>query len=307
MLILDVVEHETIWGGCRLSQDPESTKKIGHLYSLITEDEMASRIKNGPHAGETFRDYFNEHKDELGMEKYPVFPFVVALVDAEDNLSIQVHPDDDTAMALEKRPHGKNESWFFLEVPSNGHIYNGCTCRNNAELRNRLDTKALDGVTDTLPVSSGDYVYVEAGTLHALSKGSLIYEIEENCNLTYRFFDFNRTDHNGLRRALHTEKAFQAIDIKKKSVAKNYVSTEPITERRYSTQLLRAISCFENTGAELACFTVIDGNFLLDGFEIIPGTSILLLPGERIFCDVKIAIVARPRLFETKHGGCYES
>ena len=295
MIILDLIEHETIWGGHRLAPHTRD-KRIGHLYSLITEDEMATRILNGPHAGETFRDYFQVHKAELGMSGYSEFPFVVALVEACDNLSIQVHPDDKTAQTLENQPFGKNESWLFLDTPADGWIFNGCTCNSNVQLRQRFDAMELDGLADILPVKPGDYVYVEAGTMHAMTRGCLVYEIEENCNLTYRVYDFDRKDARGRARELHIEKAFKAIDVAKKSVAKRYTDSQPITERRYSTELLRDISAFENTGVELACFTLIDGRFRLDGFEIIPGMSILVMPGVGFSCDVRTAVAARPRL-----------
>lgn len=295
MLILDLIEHETIWGGQRLSVDLSQKKKVGHLYSLITENEMASRIQNGVHEGRTFRDYFTSNKADLGMEEYNEFPFVVALVEASENLSIQVHPDDITAQNLENQRYGKNESWYFLEAPTDGWIYNGCVLSDKFELRQRIGEMNLEGITDKLLINVGDYVYVEAGTLHAMSRGSLVYEIEENCSLTYRFFDFNRTDAKGLSRELHIEKAFQAVDVSKKSIPKRYNDIASISERRYSTQLLTNLTSYMNTGNKIACFTLIDGCFFLEGFEIKRGTSIIVLPGEHFLCDAKMAMIARPR------------
>jgi len=294
MLILNLIEHETIWGGQKLVHNKHEKKKIGHLYSLITEEEMASKIINGAHAGETFRDYFSKNKSQLGMSEYRTFPFVVAIVDASDNLSIQVHPDDNAALTLENQRYGKNESWYFIEAPTDGWIYNGCVCRDINELHQKLQTRELDGLTDSLSVKPEDYIYIEAGTLHSLTSGSLVYEIEENCNLTYRFYDFDRKDEQGNPRELHLDKASEAVNINKRSSTKRYSNSEPIAERRYSTQLLKNISEYENNGQNLACLTLIDGGFELDGVDMLPGMSVLLLPGERITCDIKVAIVARP-------------
>ena len=293
MLILDTYEHETIWGGNRLSG--ERGGKVGHLYSVITEDKMASKILNGPYAGTTFRDYFKNNKSDIGMSEYSEFPFTVALVDANDDLSIQVHPNDKTAQLLENKKYGKNESWYFLDAPTSGRIYNGCVCKNKEELRAKIDEMKFDGLTDTLPVQTGDYIYIEAGTLHSLTRGSLVYEIEENCNLTYRFYDFNRKDDFGNNRETHIEKAFQVINVVKKSIAKKYLGAECITERRYSTQLLSNLTEYKNTGVDLACFTLLEGSFCLDGIEVVMGMSVLVLPGEMFRCNAKKAIIARPQ------------
>jgi len=290
MLILSVIEHETIWGGSKLLQDKRKKKKIGHLYSLITSNEMSSVILNGADAGITLRDYFRINKSDWEMSDYDDFPFVVALVEAGENLSVQVHPDDKSALMLENRQSGKNESWYFLEAPTDGYIYNGCTCKNKKDLRLKIAAKKYSEITNTLPVSPGDYVYVEAGTLHALTSGSFVYEVEENCNLTYRFYDYDRKDDKGHSRELHTEKAFQVIDVLKKSNIRQYTNTDLIVERHYSTQLLREIVVYENTGEGLACFTVIEGRFCLDDIDITPGMSILLMPGEKFSCNVKTGI-----------------
>ena len=294
MLVLDTIEHETIWGGRRLSRDKSRNKKIGHLYSLITEAGTASKILNGPHAGEPFRDYFQSHKDELGLGGYSEFPFVVALVEAQENLSIQVHPDDETAWALERQKHGKNESWFFLEAPADGWIYNGCACESKAALSQKLKSHDMEGITDKLAVKRDDYVYVEAGTLHSLTRGALVYEIEENSNLTYRFYDFDRRDQWGNLRELHMDKACQALDVDKKSSATNYSGANPISQKRYSTQLIKDACSYENISQSVVCLTLLEGDIEADGIIIAPGTSVLLLPGERIEWKIKTAMVAYP-------------
>ncbi|MBR4592057.1 MAG: class I mannose-6-phosphate isomerase, partial [Elusimicrobiaceae bacterium] len=236
MLILKTIVHETIWGGKKLTPYSGSTNThIGHLYSLISNGEFESEILNGPYRGKLFRTYFDENKEKFHLSRYKEFPFLLALVDAAGDLSLQVHPNDTMAKKLEHTDLGKNESWYFLETPKSGKIFDGCKAHSQAQLRQKVQQGKYREVIDELPVQAGDYVYVQAGTMHAMSAGSLVYEIEENCNATYRLYDFDRLDKNGQKRPLQTDKALQSIDVTLKSKAEPYTTLK--TERLYATQL----------------------------------------------------------------------
>ena len=178
MLILKTIVHETIWGGSRLTPfSGTNSLKIGHLYSLISNGEFESTILNGEYKGRLFREYFDENKEKFGLTEYKEFPFLLAIVDATEDLSLQVHPDDRAAKELEGVEFGKNESWYFLEVPESGKIYDGCKAASNTVLREKTAAGKYDDIIDYLPVEKGDYVYVEAGTMHAMAAGSLVFEI----------------------------------------------------------------------------------------------------------------------------------
>lgn len=126
MLVLKTVAHETVWGGERLlPYASDKAGKIGHLYSLCCEAGMETAILNGPYKGKTFGSWFREHKEQFGLGAYDEFPLIIAMVEAHDNLSIQVHPDDRVAGEEEGAPYGKNESWFFMDAPKQGRIFNG--------------------------------------------------------------------------------------------------------------------------------------------------------------------------------------
>jgi len=295
MIILETISHETIWGGQKLMPYSDgSCKNIGHLYSLQCENEDSNNILNGPYKGKTFNEYFNDNKLRFGLEKYNLFPLIIALVEADDNLSIQVHPDDEVAKNLENADYGKNESWYFIDAPQKGFIFNGCTSEDLCGVQEKVDIGELESITDHLNVSGGDYVYVEAGTLHALSTGSLLYEIEENCPLTYRLYDFNRKDVNGNTRELHLDKALQAINVDLKSQVKRY-EDGCIEERRYITQLFKDIEHYTNNSNTLECLTMLDVDTKLDDILIKPGTTIVLEPGDTIKIPIKSAIMARPK------------
>lgn len=134
-------------------------------------------------------------------------------------------------------------------------------------------------MTDNLSVKPGDYVFVEPGTLHAITAGSLVYEIEEGSDFTYRFYDYGRTDANGNPRELHVDKATSALDINLKSVVKTYDCKE-IKEKTYSTKLIKNINSYKNESETIECFTLVNGAMTADSIEVLPGSTVLLWPGE---------------------------
>lgn len=295
MLILDTVPHETIWGGEKLLPYVEGDfKKIGHLYSLCCEKGLENHILNGAYRGKPFQAYFEDNKQKFGLGAYDEFPLIIALVEAKDNLSIQVHPDDVVAGEEEGAAYGKNESWYFLEPPKSGKIFNGCLLRDKETICQKLNQGEYMSVVDYLDVKQGDYVYVEAGTLHALATGAFLYEIEENSPWTYRFYDFDRMDANGNKRELHTEKALKALkpELKSKRI---HLGEQEIEERRYFLRKVEGENAYKNKSNTLECLTLIKGDFLAEGIRGTTGTTAVLEPGESIEGSFEMAIVARPK------------
>ena len=297
MLILKTIVHETIWGGSKLTPySGSASTRIGHLYSLISNGEFESEILNGPYAGKLFRHYFEENKARLHLAQYAEFPFLLALVDAADDLSLQVHPNDHAAQQLEHVKRGKNESWYFLHAPQSGRIFNGCRAANSEELAQKVAQGKYDDIIDELPVKPGDYVYVQAGTLHAMSAGSLVYEIEENCNATYRVYDFDRVDKSGQKRPLHTQKALASIDVSLKSQAVPYEGEK--CERLYATQLFTQQTSYQNNTHTLVCLTFLSGENVLEGFPVRCGVTVVLEPAERITFAPADFVMSRPLVEE---------
>ena len=292
MLVIKTIVHETIWGGEKLTPYSDTdNKKIGHLYSLVSNGEFESEILNGEYKGQLFRKYFDENKNRFGLSKYKEFPFLLALVDASDDLSLQVHPNDKTAKELENADFGKNESWYFIDAPKTGKIFDGCKAKTSEELKEKVAQNKYDDVIDYLEVKSGDYVYIEAGTMHAMAAGSLVYEIEENCNATYRVYDFDRIDKNGKKRPLQTENALKSIDVSLKSKAVPYVGEK--VERFYSTQLFKNIEEYTNNSETLECLTVINGVSEIEGQKIQRGVKVVLEPNETVKLNKSGFIISR--------------
>lgn len=296
MLILKRIVHTTIWGGPKISRlAGVEGDSIGHLYSLYCREGVSNEILNGEWKGRCLNEVFPLFKDKVRMAEYEYFPLTLALTEAQENLSIQVHPNDKAAQKLEHRARGKRESWYFIDAPTSGTIINGCTCHDKEQEREMIKQCQFMEMADTLAVKNGDYVFVEPGTLHAITAGSLVFEIEEGSDFTYRFYDYNRVDAQGNPRELHVEKATSALDINLKSVVKAYNGQE-IKEKTYSTKLINNINKYTNESATLECFTLVKGLLNADGIAVSPGSTILLWPGESLnTCQVQLAFVSKIR------------
>jgi mannose-6-phosphate isomerase len=282
MLILKRIIHNTIWGGSKISQyTGVEGDSIGHLYSLYCRKGVSNEILNGKWKGQCLNNIFPLFKEDFHLSHYEYFPLTLALTEAHENLSIQVHPNDKMANELEHNARGKRESWYFIEAPLSGIIINGCTCLDEEEEQLMIQRGQFMEMADTLSVKKGDYVYVEPGTLHAITAGSLVYEIEEGSDYTYRFYDYDRVDAQGNKRELHVAKATSSLNIRLKSVVKTY-KQEEIKEMTYSTKLIKGIEQYINKSNTLECFTTVIGTLNAEGMQVPPGSTIILWPGEEL-------------------------
>ena len=304
MQILKPIVHETIWGGTKLAPYSDSScTRIGHLYCAVDTNEFCSEIIAGSSKGRNLHEWFTEHKHEYGLGQYEQLPFLTALVDAAQDLSIQVHPDDEMARKLVGHPFGKNESFYIINPPSSGSMYSGCRVKDIKEMRRFISQGRIADAIDSIPVEIGDYISIPGGTLHAATAGSLIFEIEENCEVTYRFWDFDRTDAVGEKRPLQLEQAMACLHVGKKSAVRRYNPPNPICERMYHSWLVHG-SDIESFRCErtFALATLIYGEEQVDIQDeqetaiIHPGTTILLTPGEAFCPGTSDWIVCSPSL-----------
>ncbi|MBQ0114639.1 MAG: class I mannose-6-phosphate isomerase [Bacteroidales bacterium] len=295
MLILKRIIHSTIWGGPKISKlAGVEGDTIGHLYSLYCREGISNEILNGEWQGRCLNDVFPLFKNEFGLGHFEFFPLTLALTEAHQNLSIQVHPNDKAASELEHKARGKRESWYFIDAPTSGTIINGCTCRDLSQKKMMIEQERFMEMADTLTVEQGDYVFVEPGTLHAITAGSLVFEIEEGSDFTYRFYDYDRTDSQGNKRELHTAKADAALDINLKSVSMKYDGTTEIKEKTYSTKLIKNTNIYTNESLGIECFTLVSGYLTCDGIDVPQGATVMLWPGETLDTgNVDLAFVSK--------------
>ena len=254
MFILEPIIHETIWGGYKLCKYMDKWEgKIGHLYLVNGHKQMSNIILNGDYKGKTLRDVFRIQASDWNMEQYEEFPLTIALVDASDNLSIQVHPDDTITEKLEGQGIGKMESWLFLDEPYEGWIYDGCVCDTKEQVECAVNVNRMEEITEKIEIHHNDYVCIEPGTLHAMTAGSLVYEIEYGSDYTYRFYDYNRKDEEGNVRELHIEKAVKAIKPEIIASVKTNIGEQWISEEKYEIRKVKNIEIYQNDSNGIEC------------------------------------------------------
>lgn len=216
ILFLEGKFREKIWGGKRLreiySYDIPSDK-TGEYWAISDMGDMSSVITNGEFKGKSLEEVYQKHKDLFGNPKEATFPLLVKIIDANTDLSIQVHPDDVMAKELEDS-RGKTECWYILNEDPASIIY-GLKVADKKEAIRLIDERKWDELLREVPARKGDFFFVEAGTVHAIKRGSLILEIQQASDITYRLYDYDRKDDDGKLRDLHLEESKKAIKINK--------------------------------------------------------------------------------------------
>ena len=205
----------TIWGGEKIIPFKHlniEQPQVGESWEISNVPGDESVVANGTEAGKNLSQLVKEYKGSLvGESNYQRFgdnfPLLIKFIDACDDLSIQVHPDDELA----KKRHnsmGKTEMWYVLDCEPGAFLYYGFDHEiSKAEFEERIKNNTLTEVLNAVPVHKGDCFFIPAGTLHAICKGIVIAEVQQNSNVTYRVYDYGRVGADGKPRALHVEKA----------------------------------------------------------------------------------------------------
>lgn len=212
-LLLNAPIKDYLWGGTRLKTEfgfETDAEKAAEAWMLSCHKDGESIVRNGEHAGKTLSRVL-ELWGEKGMgtkaAAFPYFPLLIKLIDAKDRLSIQVHPDDAYALKNEGE-FGKTEMWYVVDCDEGAElIYGFKRSIDRSEFARRIKDNTLTEVCNYVPVKKGDVFFISAGTLHAIGKGILIAEIQQNSNSTYRVSDYGRLGADGKPRPLHVDKA----------------------------------------------------------------------------------------------------
>ena len=203
-----------LWGGEKLRTEYGIQSELHPL----SEAWMLSCHPDGPSYlpdGSTFQQYINTHPGCLGThcEKFSEFPVLAKLIDAKKDLSIQVHPSNEYALEHEHQ-YGKTEMWYVLEAEPGASLYYGFTHEiSKEEFERRIQDNTLTDVLNAVPVHKGDCFFIPSGTLHAIRKGIVVAEIQQNSNTTYRVYDYGRRGADGKLRPLHIEKALDVTNL----------------------------------------------------------------------------------------------
>jgi mannose-6-phosphate isomerase len=218
-IIFESVYKEMIWGGVKL-RDTYSRNtpflRTGESWDITCRENEMGIVKNGAYKDMSFLSVIRQNPEKIMGERYKNFdrfPLLVKLIDANDYLSVQVHPDDAYARKAENYPQGKNEMWYILSAEPESFLYIGLKDGVTKEtFKSAIHSGKTENCLNKLYVSPGDCVDVPAGLVHAIGKGIVLAEIQQNSDITYRVYDYERTGLDGKSRELHIEKSMDVID-----------------------------------------------------------------------------------------------
>lgn len=284
-LFLTPALKDYLWGGNKLKTEFSKVtelEKVAESWELSCHKDGNSHIADGEFKGLTLAEYIEKcGKKVLGTntQKFEYFPILIKLIDAKDNLSVQVHPDNDYAMRVEGE-YGKTEMWYIVDCEENASLLYGFKKNiTKEEFKSHIENNTLLDVANSVKVKKGDVFFIEAGTLHAIGKGIMIAEIQQNSNTTYRIYDYGRVGADGKQRELHVDKALEVTDL---CPAKEYPVSEIKQLDGYTCKLLSSCEYFTVNAlditekAELLCdeksfnsMLVLDGNGIIiaDDYE----------------------------------------
>ena len=207
--------HEKIWGGTKLRDEfgyEIPSDKVGEYWAISAHPNGVSTVKNGRFAGQKLDTLYAGHRELFGNRSEPVFPLLTKILDANDWLSVQVHPDDAYGLKHEGEL-GKTECWYIIAADEGAEIIYGHNAKSKEELREQIESKNWDQLLTKVKVKAGDFFYVPSGTMHAIGSGILILETQQSSDTTYRVYDFDRKDDAGNLRELHLEKSIDVLNI----------------------------------------------------------------------------------------------
>ena len=287
---------DNIWGGTKLKDKYGKTSD----KSIVAESWELSFHKDGPTKiadGRTLQEALSKAEIGTNCDGFPFFPTLVKLIDAKQDLSVQVHPSDKYALTHENS-FGKTEMWYIVEADEGAGIYLGFKKDvTQAEYEQAIADHTLTELLNFFEVKAGDCYFIPSGTIHAIATGCLICEIQQNSNLTYRVYDYGRKDKNGNERELHVEKALKVTTLQKYEYQPLALPTEQGTllgASRYFTTTLVQVDGEKTLKADkgsFKCFTCVEGGGSINGEKIALGDSYCVTAG-----DGEITLCGRMKL-----------
>ncbi|WP_420489530.1 mannose-6-phosphate isomerase, class I [Neobacillus niacini] len=280
-LFLKPVFKERIWGGNSLATEfgyDIPTDYTGECWAISAHPNGPSIIENGPFAGMTLDELWTKQPELFGKPNEEVFPLLTKILDANADLSVQVHPDDEYAKIHENGELGKTECWYILDCKEGVDMILGHNAKTKDELIQQTNEGKWNGLLRRVKIKPGDFFYVPSGTIHALCAGTLVLETQQSSDTTYRVYDYDRKDSEGNLRDLHLEKA---IDVT--TISHQETGVTPIVEERENATVTTFVesdffSVYKWTINGKATFSSADRYLLV---SVILGDGALVHAGER--------------------------
>lgn len=288
IILLNPVCTHNIWGGSRLREEfgyPEQGDDIGECWGISAHPNGDGTVRSGAFAGMKLSRLWEEHRELFGDLQGECFPLLVKIIDARDDLSVQVHPDDAYAKKWESGSLGKTECWYVMDCPEDASLIVGHRAKTREELTDMIAQGRWEELIREIPVKRGDFIQIDPGTVHAVKGGMLLLETQQNSDITYRVYDYDRLC-GGMPRELHVEKSIDVITVPAKPSEDIVKPALGLPENRlnelYSCQCydvfkidVNITAAFEQSYPFLL-MSVIDGNGIVCGTEVKKGDHFIV-------------------------------
>ena len=286
LIKLTPIFHEKIWGGRQLEtvfgyDIPEGP--IGECWAISAHPNGDCQIAEGPYAGHTLSWLWAEHRELFGNCEGKEFPLLIKILDAKDDLSIQIHPNDEYAAEHENGSLGKTECWYVLDCEPGATIIVGQRAKDRTEAAQMIKDGRWDDMLNVVPIHKGDFFQIDSGTVHAIKAGTLILETQQSCDVTYRLYDYDRPGTDGKLRPLHIEQSLDCINFDAQAPTDGTITApevDGVTELEsnpcYTVDRVRANgSKTLDQRWPFMCLSVIDGEGTVCGDPVHKGSHLL--------------------------------
>ncbi len=297
---------EKVWGGREFEKSLNMTlpkdKNIGESWEVSAHPNGMGIVANGDLKGKTLQEILDEYKEKLVGEKVYKeygnrFPLLIKYLDVNDRLSIQVHPDDEVALKKHNEL-GKSESWFIMEASKDAKLIMGMKKGvTKEEFLEKTAKNDFSGLFEEISVKKGDLIDINPGMVHASLEGSVLFaEIQENSDITYRIYDFDRVE-NGKKRELHLKEAADVIDFDARAVVINtdFSNDENrkniIKKKYYSIDKMKINKKFEDVNEKsMIIYSILNGKGKIEYTLNNEKKEVLIQKGETVLIPVGIDI-----------------
>lgn len=262
-----------VWGGVRLREEfgySVNGNDLGECWGISAHEKGMSLIASGEYMGKTLAEMWDQYPELFGRCDRKDFPLLIKVIDANDSLSVQVHPDDQYAAIHEQGASGKTECWYILDCPEDAELTIGHNAQTREELVNWIERGAFHKLVRSVPVKKGDFIQIDPGTIHAITKGMLILETQQSSDITYRVYDYGRM-WNGTQRTLHLSQCMDVISVPSYFTADNVISTQgfPLNE----LCLLHECSYYQVMMAHVSGQMVFDQRWMFLNMSVVEGAG----------------------------------
>ena len=300
ILFLEPVFKQMIWGGRQLADQfgyEIPGDRTGECWAVSAHPNGDCVVREGAYQGKTLSQLWREEPGLFGNSDLDRFPLLVKIIDAKDDLSIQVHPDDAYAGENENGSLGKTECWYILDCPEGASLVVGHNAGSRQELQEMIEQERWGELIREIPVKKGDFIQINPGTVHAIKGGLMILETQQNSDITYRVYDYGRLT-DGKPRQLHVKQSIDVITVPAPSAADSVKSALALPENTLNELIscdyytvwkldVAGVMSFEQTHPFLI-MSVIEGEGSVDGRRICKGDHFILPQIGRASCRERV-------------------